>query len=261
MRCGSQWRRACRAERLRSSMNPAPPVDIAERTSTPPAAADAGGTAPSTARSSRRAVPPAVRGPPRAPGRRHPDGADRREGVGASRRAPARSTRAASVSARSARCRSPTRSKRASAAGQPTNTFEGKGSTENSNDFTGTITATVTGVLPNGHLLIAGEKQIGVNHNVDVLRFSGQVDPRHDPARQPRASAQIANVRIEHRGRGGPGRRAGNRLARPLLFERSADLKSAQNGSSGDKRRPAVRVFDRLGADRTGPPIPTKSPA
>ncbi len=36
----------------------------------------------------------------------------------------------------------------------------------------------MTGVLPNGHLLIAGEKQIGVNHNVDVLRFSGQVDPR-----------------------------------------------------------------------------------
>ncbi|MCK7501198.1 MAG: flagellar basal body L-ring protein FlgH [Comamonadaceae bacterium] len=42
-------------------------------------------------------------------------------------------------------------------------------------------------VLPNGHLLIAGEKQIGVNANVDVLRFSGQVDPRADPARQHRA--------------------------------------------------------------------------
>ena len=33
-------------------------------------------------------------------------------------------------------------------------------------------------MLPNGHLLVAGEKQIGVNANVDVLRFSGQVDPR-----------------------------------------------------------------------------------
>ena len=59
----------------------------------------------------------------------------------------------------------------------------------------------MTGVLPNGHLLIAGEKQIGVNHNVDVLRFSGRRPARH-PARQHRASAQIANVRIEHRGRG-----------------------------------------------------------
>ena len=59
---------------------------------------------------------------------------------------------------------------RASAGGSSANTFEGKGSTENTNDFSGTITATVTGVLANGHLLIAGEKQIGVNHNVDVLR-------------------------------------------------------------------------------------------
>jgi flagellar L-ring protein precursor FlgH len=91
---------------------------------------------------------------------------------------------------------------RASAAGSSSNTFEGKGSTENTNDFSGTITAVVTGVLPNGHLLIAGEKQIGVNHNVDVLRFSGQVDPRAIQPGNSVASAQIANVRIEHRGRG-----------------------------------------------------------
>jgi len=91
---------------------------------------------------------------------------------------------------------------RASANGSSANTFAGKGSTENSNDFSGTITATVTGVLANGHLLIAGEKQIGVNHNVDVLRFSGQVDPRAIQPGNSVQSAQIANVRIEHRGRG-----------------------------------------------------------
>lgn len=91
---------------------------------------------------------------------------------------------------------------RASAAGTSSNTFSGKGSTENTNNFSGTITATVTGVLPNGHLLIAGEKQIGVNHNVDVLRFSGQVDPRAIQPGNTVPSAQIANVRIEHRGRG-----------------------------------------------------------
>jgi flagellar L-ring protein precursor FlgH len=91
---------------------------------------------------------------------------------------------------------------RASAAGNSSNSFEGKGSTENTNDFSGTITATVTGVLANGHLLIAGEKQIGVNQNVDVLRFSGQVDPRAIQPGNTVASAQIANVRIEHRGRG-----------------------------------------------------------
>ena len=91
---------------------------------------------------------------------------------------------------------------RATAAATSANSFEGKGSTENSNDFAGTITAVVTGVLPNGHLVIAGEKQIGVNHHVDVLRFSGQVDPRAIQPGNSVASAQIANVRIEHRGRG-----------------------------------------------------------
>ena len=91
---------------------------------------------------------------------------------------------------------------RASASGSSSNTFAGKGSTESSNNFSGTITATVIDVLPNGHLVIAGEKQIGVNENVDVLRFSGQVDPRAIVSGNLVASAQIANVRIEPRGRG-----------------------------------------------------------
>ena len=91
---------------------------------------------------------------------------------------------------------------RASAEGTSSSTFGGKGATQSSNDFSGTITAVVREVLPNGHLVIAGEKQIGVNHNVDVLRFSGQVDPRAIQAGNTVASAQIANVRLEQRGRG-----------------------------------------------------------
>lgn len=91
---------------------------------------------------------------------------------------------------------------RATAGGSSSNAFEGKGSTASTNDFSGTITAVVTEVLANGHLVIAGEKQIGVNHNVDVLRFSGQVDPRAIQPGNSVASAQIANVRIENRGRG-----------------------------------------------------------
>ena len=91
---------------------------------------------------------------------------------------------------------------RASAEGSSGNTFAGKGATESSNDFSGTITVIVRSVLPNGHLLITGEKQIGVNNNVDVLRFSGQVDPRAIQPGNFVPSAQIANVRLEHRGRG-----------------------------------------------------------
>ena len=78
----------------------------------------------------------------------------------------------------------------------------GKGTNANTNDFSGSITAVVTAVLPNGHLMISGEKQIGVNHNVDVLRFSGQVDPRAIVTGNQVPSTSVANVRIEQRGRG-----------------------------------------------------------
>ncbi len=91
---------------------------------------------------------------------------------------------------------------RASASGSSENSFEGKGTTASANTFSGTITASVVEVLPNGHLVIAGEKQIGVNQHVDVLKFSGQVDPRAIQPGNSVASAQIANVRIEQRGRG-----------------------------------------------------------
>ena len=91
---------------------------------------------------------------------------------------------------------------RASVGGSQSNKFEGKGTTENSNDFAGIITATVVQVLPNGHLVVSAEKQIGVNANVDVLRFSGQVDPRAIAPGNTVQSTQIANVRIEQRGRG-----------------------------------------------------------
>ena len=90
------------------------------------------------------------------------------------------------------------------------NKFEGKGATNNANTFTGSITTTVIDVLPNGHLVVAGEKQIGVNENVDVLRFSGTVDPRSlRPGSQKLAgmgsvvsSRLVANARLQSRGRG-----------------------------------------------------------
>lgn len=82
------------------------------------------------------------------------------------------------------------------------NDFAGKGGTESANTFSGSITATVAEVLPNGHLLVVGEKQIGVNQNVDVLRFSGSVDPRSILPGSVVNSNQVANVRVESRGRG-----------------------------------------------------------
>lgn len=86
--------------------------------------------------------------------------------------------------------------------GTSSNKFSGKGDNNNQNEFAGTITVTVQEVLPNGHLLVAGEKQIGINSNVDVLRFSGTVDPRTILPGNVVASTQVANARIESRGRG-----------------------------------------------------------
>lgn len=94
---------------------------------------------------------------------------------------------------------------RLSVEGSASNTFGGKGSTASNNSFSGTITATVVEVLPNGHLIVAGEKQIGVNANVDVLRFSGQIDPRNILPGNVVPSAQIANVRLEQKSHGQQG--------------------------------------------------------
>lgn len=88
------------------------------------------------------------------------------------------------------------------------NDFVGKGATTSSNTFKSYITAIVTDVLPNGHLVIAGEKQVGVNRSVDVLRFSGIVDPRHlrrGTDGHPGSvidSRYVANVRVISRGLG-----------------------------------------------------------
>ncbi len=82
------------------------------------------------------------------------------------------------------------------------NDFSGEGGTASANTFSGSITATVVEVLPNGHLVVVGEKQIGVNQNVDVLRFSGTIDPRVVQPGSIVSSTQVANARIESRGRG-----------------------------------------------------------
>jgi flagellar L-ring protein precursor FlgH len=91
---------------------------------------------------------------------------------------------------------------RLSAQGETSNTFEGKGETGADNMLTGTITVTVVEVLPNGNLLVSGEKQVGVNQNVDVLRFSGVVAPQSITGDNRVPSNRVADARVEFRGRG-----------------------------------------------------------
>ncbi len=76
------------------------------------------------------------------------------------------------------------------------------GKTGSNNSFSCVITVQVKEVLPNGNLLVVGEKQIGVNQNVDVMRFSGIVNPSQIRAGNVVSSTQVAEARLEQRGRG-----------------------------------------------------------
>ena len=80
--------------------------------------------------------------------------------------------------------------------------FDGKGETSNNNAFTGTITVTVSEVLPNGNLLVSGEKQVGINQGSEYIRLSGVVNPIHLNAANTVQSVHVADARIEYRGSG-----------------------------------------------------------
>lgn len=81
-------------------------------------------------------------------------------------------------------------------------TFEGKGDSASNNAFTGIITVTVVEVLPNGNLLVSGEKQIGINQGSEFVRFSGVVNPATVSAANTVSSTQVADARLEYRGNG-----------------------------------------------------------
>ncbi|HZW14181.1 MAG TPA: flagellar basal body L-ring protein FlgH [Noviherbaspirillum sp.] len=79
------------------------------------------------------------------------------------------------------------------------NKFEDKGTASSSNTFSGTITATVVEVLPNGNMLVSGEKQISFDKGVEYVRFSGVVNPDNIGAGNVVSSTQVADARVEYR--------------------------------------------------------------
>jgi flagellar L-ring protein precursor FlgH len=82
------------------------------------------------------------------------------------------------------------------------NEFAGKGDSGANNTFTGSITVTVIDVLTNGNLLVAGEKQIGINTGSEFVRLSGVVNPTTILTGNVVSSTQVADARIEYRGTG-----------------------------------------------------------
>ncbi len=80
--------------------------------------------------------------------------------------------------------------------------FTGGGDSSANNVFTGAIAVTVTAVLPNGNLLVAGEKQIGINQGSEFIRLSGIVNPQHIGYGNVVLSTDVAEARLEYRGSG-----------------------------------------------------------
>jgi flagellar L-ring protein precursor FlgH len=83
-----------------------------------------------------------------------------------------------------------------------TNALTAKGGANATNTFNSTITVTVTDVLPNGNLLVSGEKQMGINQGTEFIRFSGVVNPRTVTGVNTVLSTQVADARIEYTAKG-----------------------------------------------------------
>lgn len=67
------------------------------------------------------------------------------------------------------------------------------------NNFTGMVTATVTELLPNGHLRVRGEKQVAFDRGTEFIRFSGVVNPTTINAANIVPSTAVADMRVEYR--------------------------------------------------------------
>ena len=76
----------------------------------------------------------------------------------------------------------------------------GKSDSSGSNTFSGAITVTVTEVLANGNLRVAGEKQVAIKLSEEYVRFSGVVNPATISGSNTVQSTQVADVHVEYKG-------------------------------------------------------------
>jgi flagellar L-ring protein precursor FlgH len=88
---------------------------------------------------------------------------------------------------------------KATIAASSATSYADKDAANSSNVFNGSITATVIDVLPNGYLLVGGEKQIAFDKGTEFVRFSGVVNPDTITQGNVVASTKVADARIEYR--------------------------------------------------------------
>ncbi|MDF2181823.1 flagellar basal body L-ring protein FlgH [Neptuniibacter sp. CAU 1671] len=86
----------------------------------------------------------------------------------------------------------------------PTSTteFAGEGKSDMSNSLNGSISVTVHEVLPNGVLLVRGEKWLTLNQGDEYIRVSGMVRPQDIGSDNSIASTKLADARIAYSGTG-----------------------------------------------------------
>ena len=82
---------------------------------------------------------------------------------------------------------------------EASNEYDDKSAINSSNTFSGSVTVTVVEVLPNGNLLVAGDKQIALDKSTEFVRLSGVVQPDTIQAGTPVSSAKVADARLEYR--------------------------------------------------------------
>ena len=80
--------------------------------------------------------------------------------------------------------------------------FAGESKSSQGNELTGNITVTVANVLPNGNLVIRGEKWITLTDGKEYIRLTGIVRPLDVTPDNRVSSSRIANAAIEYSGTG-----------------------------------------------------------
>jgi flagellar L-ring protein precursor FlgH len=83
-----------------------------------------------------------------------------------------------------------------------TQSFDGQGSSNQSNSLTGNLSVTVVEVLPNGAMIVRGEKLLSLNRGDEFIRLTGMVRPEDISADNTVASTRVADVSITYSGRG-----------------------------------------------------------
>lgn len=82
------------------------------------------------------------------------------------------------------------------------NDFAGDGSSSQSNSLSGNITVFVAQVLPNGNLVIRGEKKLTLNQGDEYIRITGIVRPMDVSPENTVSSTKVANAEIFYSGDG-----------------------------------------------------------